>query len=285
MRHGMTAFARVYQQLGDYRVQVEIRSVNHRYLELAPRIGEHWRHLEAPMRAHLQRMLKRGKVEFWLTVEAAGQASLPSLDEHVLLMWIERLEAHRYESLGKPGWDVLLGLPGVLDEGSGAGLPADEVIMAVFDEALDELLRVRAAEGEAMAAAISERLDGVVAQVALVRAHYPQVQAKIEQDLRDKIAALKVEVDQQRFEQELVYLLSRADIAEEIDRLDFHVAETRKTLAQKGSIGRRLDFLMQEFNREANTLGSKSADPVISRAAVELKVLIEQMREQVQNIE
>ncbi|MBV7435119.1 YicC family protein [Cardiobacteriaceae bacterium TAE3-ERU3] len=285
MRHGMTAFARVYQQIGDYRVQVEVRSVNHRYLELSPRIGEHWRHLEAPMRERLQRMLKRGKVDFWLTVEAAGQAALPSLNESVLQMWIERLEAHRYESLGKPDWSVLLKLPGVLNDSSEAGLPDDEAIMAVFAEAVDELLRVRAAEGEAMASAINERLDSVAEQVAAVRAHYPQVQAKIEQDLRDKIAVLQIEIDQQRFEQELVYLLSHADVAEEIDRLDFHVAETRKTLAQKGSIGRRLDFLMQEFNREANTLGSKSSDQLISRAAVDLKVLIEQMREQVQNIE
>lgn len=285
MRHGMTAFARVYQQIGDYRVQVEIRSVNHRYLELSPRIGEQWRHLEGPMRERLQRLLKRGKVDFWLTVEAAGLASLPALNEHVLQMWIERLEVQRYESLGKPDWSVLLKLPGVLNDSSAAGLPDDEVIMAVFAEAVDELLRVRAAEGEAMASVINERLDGVAEQVAAVRAHYPQVQVKIEQDLRDKIAALKVEIDQQRFEQELVYLLSRADIAEELDRLDFHVAETRKTLAQKGSIGRRLDFLMQEFNREVNTLGSKSSDQLISRAAVDLKVLIEQMREQVQNIE
>ncbi|UJF25340.1 YicC family protein [Suttonella sp. R2A3] len=281
----MTAFARVIREIGDYRVQIEMRSVNHRYLEFSPRLGEAWRGLEPKLRERLGKQLKRGKVDCWIYVEPIEGQRIPELNTQALHTWLERLNSEHYTSLGQPDWAVLLRLPGVLDSASDDDLPSEQAVLAVFDEVLGQLREQRAAEGEAMAAVINARLQAVGEEVAALRAHYPSVKAGIEADMRTKFDALTVEVDSQRFEQELVFLLAKADVDEELDRLDFHIQQTREALAQSGAVGRRLDFLMQEFNREANTLGSKSADAVFSRAAVNLKVLIEQMREQVQNIE
>lgn len=285
MRHGMTAFARVYRQTNQHRIQIEIRSVNHRYLEIAPRIGEQWRHLESSMREHLQKRLKRGKIDFWLSIENSTGAAIPDLNDNALRIWRERLSAYRDDQLPPPDWHTLLALPGVLNNNDSSDQPQDDTIMTLFSDACTQLIAARASEGSAMSAVISNKLDLVNSEIHTIRDRYPEVQAGIENNLRDKITALRIDIDQQRFEQELVYLLARADIAEELDRLSFHINETRTTLNQPGAVGRRLDFLMQEFNREANTLGAKSNDPIISRAAVNLKVLIEQMREQVQNIE
>lgn len=285
MRHGMTAFARLTREIDDYRVQIELRSVNHRYLEFSPRLSEAWRDIEPLLRERVQQQLKRGKVDCWLSVESLAGKRIPLLNEQALATWLARLRAPREMSLEPPDWSVLLGLPGVLDDAGDDDLPSEAAVLALFDQALAQLCAQRAAEGRAMAAAIETRLAKVAEEVAALRTHYPQVKAQIEADVRAKLDALGLSVDASRFEQELVFLLSKADVDEELDRLDFHVQQTREALAQSSAVGRRLDFLMQEFNREANTLGAKSSDVVFSRAAVNLKVLIEQMREQVQNIE
>ena len=260
MRQSMTAFARATEESAQWRISVEMKSVNHRFLEVNVKMGDTLRHLEGVIRERLQAAVARGKVEVWLFVEALGESSSQRLDSAALAAWLQRLgTADPQGALGKPAWSDMLALPGVLVKEHDS---EDALDAAVLGARLDSMSAV---------------LDGVVADL-------PQLQEKTAASLQERLRALQYEADPAVAGQALSQILAKMDIQEELDRLRFHIEEARKTLQQDGAIGRRLDFLMQEFNREANTLGSKAGDNAQSQASVELKVLIEQMREQVQNL-
>ncbi len=281
----MTAFARAVEENGRWRVSVELKSVNHRFLEVQMKMMDALRHLEGGIRERLQAAVQRGKVEVWIFVETLSDARAQRLDGVALSQWLQALAAADGSNvLGKPSWGDVLALPGVLVRERDSEDALDNMILRLFAQALDDFLAMRAREGEAITQVLAQRLDDIDGQLAHIHAHLPRVQEKTAAQLRERLAALRAETDPAVAGQTLAVLLSKMDVLEELDRLRFHVEEARKTLQQDGAIGRRLDFLMQEFNREANTLGSKAGDNVLSQAAVDLKVLIEQMREQVQNL-
>jgi len=285
MRQSMTAFARAVDENGRWRVSVELKSVNHRFLEVQMKMMDALRHLEGGIRERLQVTVQRGKVEVWIFVETLSDARTQRLDTAALAQWLQALAAaDSGNALGQPAWGDVLVLPGVLVRERDSEDALDDMVMHLFEQALGDFLGMREREGTAIARVLAQRLDDIDGQLAHVHAHLPRLQEKTAVQLRERLAALRSEVDPAVAGQTLAAILSKMDVQEELDRLRFHVTEARKTLQQDGAIGRRLDFLMQEFNREANTLGSKAGDNVLSQAAVDLKVLIEQMREQVQNL-
>lgn len=281
----MTAFARATEETARWRISVEMKSVNHRFLEIQVKMGDTLRHLEGVIRERLQAAVARGKVEVWLFVEALGESSSQRLDSAALAAWLQRLgTADPQGALGKPAWSDMLSLPGVLVKEHDSEDALDAAVLRLFDAALADFLAMREREGAAITAVLGARLDSMSAVLDGVVADLPQLQEKTAASLQERLRALQYEADPAVAGQALSQILAKMDIQEELDRLHFHIEEARKTLQQDGAIGRRLDFLMQEFNREANTLGSKAGDNAQSQASVELKVLIEQMREQVQNL-
>ena len=285
MRQSMTAFARATEETARWRISVEMKSVNHRFLEIQVKMGDTLRHLEGVIRERLQAAVARGKVEVWLFVEALGESSAQRIDTVTLGTWMARFsDADPCGALSKPTWSDMLALPGVLVKEHGSEDALDAAVLRLFAAALADFLAMREREGTAIAAVLGARLDSMSAVLAGVVAELPQLQEKTAANLQERLRALQYEADPAVAGQALSQILAKMDIQEELDRLHFHIEEARKTLQQDGAIGRRLDFLMQEFNREANTLGSKAGDNAQSQASVELKVLIEQMREQVQNL-
>ena len=288
MIRSMTAFAQKEQQSAWGMITWELRSVNHRYLETVIRLPEVLRFLEPAVRERIGHYLSRGKVECSLKFQsAAGALAEITLNRPL----VERLltVAAELEQLMGPGTGLrpvdVLHWPGVVSE---AEPDLEEVKMAVLaglDEALVELVATREREGNRTAEMIRQRCQASSEQVQQVRARRPEVVAKLRERLFTRLAELPVEADPGRLEQEMAIIAQRLDVEEELDRLDAHLSEIGQVLQRTEPVGRRLDFLMQELNREANTLSSKSSDTETTRAAVELKVLIEQMREQVQNIE
>ena len=287
MIHSMTAFARA-EQAGEHgTLSWEIRSVNHRYLEPHLRLPEAFRDLEGAVREALRKGLSRGKVECTLRFaeDAAGRSmqvdherarQVISAAENVATLIKQPAPLNPLE---------ILAWPGVLVGDSADPQALNNTALQVFHQALEQMKAGRLREGEELARLISDRLDAIGAETATLRSQVPQMLAAQRQKLLDRCAEMRVELDPQRLEQELVMLAQKSDVAEELDRLGTHVTEVRRVLKSGGAAGRRLDFLMQELNREANTLGSKAFDTRSTQAAVNLKVLIEQMREQVQNIE
>lgn len=287
MAYSMTAFTRQTQDADWGSLQLELRSVNQRYLEPHFRLPDSLRDLEPAYREALRKRLSRGKVECTLRFDPAHDDATLSVNETRLATLAQALGRVREQvpDAAMPNALALLDHPGVL-ESDGVDLErVQQAAQALFATALDDLTAGRAREGERLAALIRERLAGIRDLVAEVRAHLPAILDNQRQQLADRLNAFKAELDPQRLETEIALLAQKADVAEELDRLETHVAEVERQLRQKGPIGRRLDFLMQELNREANTLSSKSIVADTTRCAVELKVLIEQMREQVQNIE
>ncbi len=285
----MTGFAR-HERSGAFGTLVcEIRSVNHRFLDATVRLPDSCRALEPELRQALSARLKRGKVDCTLQQRAgpAGATGL-DIDHDVLRRVLERL-AELKQALAQPPAPIdlveLLRWPGVLREGDTGGDELQQAAQALFGQTLDHLAQARAREGARLGELIEQRLAALAQSLKAIRGRLPEAQERIRQRFADRLAELKVQVDPERIEQEIALLLQRFDIAEELDRLDGHIVEARRALAGTEPAGRRLDFLMQEFNREANTLSSKSQDQETTRTAVEMKVLIEQMREQVQNIE
>jgi uncharacterized protein (TIGR00255 family) len=284
----MTGFARS-ELAGPLGTLVcEIRSVNHRFLDASLRLPDSCRALDPELRAHLSRELKRGKIDCTLQQrgsEAAG--SNLEIDTAALERLLARvrelsklLPEHSQVDLVE-----LLRFPGILREPSTDSETLLQAVRKLFGETVTELARARAREGERLAALIRQRCATLASLVGQIRARLPEANARIRARFHERLQELGAQVDQDRMEQEILLMLQRFDIAEELDRLDGHLTETEHTLSGNEPAGRRLDFLMQEFNREANTLSSKSQDIETTRAAVEMKVLIEQMREQVQNIE
>jgi uncharacterized protein (TIGR00255 family) len=285
----MTGFAR-RETAGEWGTLVcELRSVNHRFLEAGFRLPEELRAAEGELRARLTRQVRRGKVDCTITYrrpQDAGSALAvdPVALERVLAA--VRVVAH---SLREPAAAVnavdVLRWPGVLREDGGSSEQLLAAAYAVFGATLEELVAARAREGARLRELLEQRCSGVEALVAGLRARLPEVQARMRTRLKERLAELTASVDSERLEQELALLLQRLDVDEELERLAGHIGEVRRVIGASEPAGRRLDFLMQELNREANTLSSKSQDLETTRSAVDMKVLIEQMREQVQNAE
>jgi len=288
MLRSMTAFARQERSSAWGTMIWELRSVNHRYLETAVRLPEALRGLESLVRERIGAALTRGKVECALKLQSAGSALTAITLNRPL---VERLLeiAGEVEHLIGPGTGLRLGdvlrWPGVVNE---VEPDLDEIKLAILgclDAALAELIATREREGQRTAELLRQRCEAIRLQVRRVRARRPEVQARWRDKLLSRLADIPADADPGRLEQELTLIAQRLDVEEELDRLDAHLDEIQTVFERTEPVGRRLDFLMQELNREANTLSSKSADTETTRAAVELKVLIEQMREQIQNIE
>lgn len=283
----MTAFARREHSLASGQLSVELRSVNHRYLEASFKLPDSLKPVEMPLREQLKKRVARGKVEVNLRFyPTQGGDSLAVNSERLeaLGQALDQVRATILDSVAPNAMD-LLQWPGVLAEADTDMDAVFESMKALFADALDDLIAHREREGKELADLLRQRLDAIEVIVAEVRKNAPALVESFRDNLKAKAAKLSVDLDPERLEQEVVLLAQKADVAEELDRLDTHCQEARHVLNQKGAIGRRLDFLMQEFNREANTLGSKATNTDTTQAAVDLKVLIEQMREQVQNIE
>ncbi|AXO63546.1 YicC family protein [Pseudomonas sp. phDV1] len=287
MVHSMTAFARNEQATAHGTLSWELRSVNHRYLEPHLRLPEAFRDLEGAVREALRQGLSRGKVECTLRFaeESAGKPLQVDADRaRQLIAAAEQVAALIRQPAPLNPLEVLA-WPGVLVADSADPQALNAAALKLFDQALGELKAGRAREGAELAKLLNERLDSILDEVAALRELVPQMLAGQRAKIETRFAEMQAELDPQRLEQELVLLAQKSDVAEELDRLSTHVSEVRRVLKAGGAAGRRLDFLMQELNREANTLGSKAFDTRSTQAAVNLKVLIEQMREQVQNIE
>ncbi|HHW76757.1 MAG TPA: YicC family protein [Xanthomonadaceae bacterium] len=288
MLRSMTAFARQEQSSAWGTITWELRSVNHRYLEAAVRLPEALRGLESLVRERIGAALSRGKVECTLKLQTAGEALTAITLNRPLVGRLLEIASELEHMMG-PGTGLrladVLRWPGVVNE---AEPDLDEIRLAILDcldAALAELIATREREGRRTAELLQQRCDAIRTQVRRVRARRPEVQARWRDKLLSRLADIPTEADAGRLEQELVLIAQRLDVDEELDRLDAHLDEIQGVFARTEPVGRRLDFLMQELNREANTLSAKSADTDTTRAAVELKVLIEQMREQIQNIE
>jgi uncharacterized protein (TIGR00255 family) len=288
MIRSMTAFAR-HQEHGEWgELTWEVRSVNHRYLEAVVRLPEELRAIEPAVRERVTQRLGRGKVECNLRYrQASGGTVALQVNERLVeqVLAVADAMAHRLHSSHHPSIMDVLRWPGVMETGEQDFTPVQEAAMVAFDQALDALIETREREGARLAELIAQRVEGLRGQVELARERMPQVIEGVRERLRARLAEVVENLDQDRLEQEMALLAQRLDVDEEMDRLTTHLDEVERVLKQDEPVGRRLDFLMQELNREANTLGSKSADSATTAVSVEMKVLIEQMREQVQNIE
>ncbi len=284
----MTGFAR-RETSGSWGTLVcELRSVNHRFLEVGFRLPDELRATEGELRARLTKQLRRGKVDCSISYRRPqGSAGMLDIDPGAL----ERvLQAVHVVNRSLPAPATLNALevlrwPGVLREESAGADELQQAAQELFVQTLEELVATRAREGLRLRELLGERCTSLERLVAGVRARLPEVQARMRTRLNERLAEITASPDQERLEQELAILLQRLDVDEELERLTGHIEEVRRVIAGTEAAGRRLDFLMQELNREANTLSSKSQDLETTRSAVDMKVLIEQMREQVQNAE
>ena len=288
MPRSMTGFARQEIQAPWGQLICEIRSVNHRYLEPTLRLSDSLRGMEPVLRDKLRQALGRGKVELVLAFKPDDSTGM-STDfnkemAQALVAMAEKVNALMTNPAPINSLDILR-WPGVMQGKDLDQNALENAATDLFNSTLKKMIENRSREGEELAILIEQRLQSIAEQVKVLRANLPELQTLQEEKLRTKLESLKVDVDQERLAQELVYLAQKSDVAEELDRLEAHITEVRLTLKQKEPIGRRLDFLMQELNREANTLGSKSTTASTTQSAVDIKVYIEQMREQVQNIE
>ena len=288
MIRSMTAFARREGHSNAGQLIWELRSVNHRFAEISLRLPDDLRGLEPQIRAGISAVIRRGKVDASLRLKVeSGEREDVVLDEHQarsVLKACSAIEALMDNPDRVSPLDVLQ-WPGVLQpaEIDFSQIGAD--VMALLDEALEELCESRAREGAQIAELLRQRCQAIRDQLVLVRKHLPDILQAQRQRLQKRLEELSATLDTERLEQEVVLLAQKMDVDEELDRLDLHLTELERILSQSEPVGRRLDFLMQEFNREINTLASKSVAGVTSQAAVEMKVLVEQMREQIQNIE
>lgn len=288
MPRSMTGFARLEEQYPWGHLICEIRTVNHRYLEPGLRLSDALRSLEPSLRESLRSQLGRGKVDVVLAFKPDEASGLSTDFNYELARDLVRMVEQVNQLAANPApinaLDILR-WPGVLKARELDQELLDKEALTLFERTLRQLLDNRAREGAELSNLIEQRLQAISEQVTEVRGRMPELAAQQQEKLRARLEVLNTEVDEDRLAQELVYLAQKSDVAEELDRLAAHIAEVRRTLNQKEPIGRRLDFLMQELNREANTLSSKSTASSNTQAAVDMKVFIEQMREQVQNIE
>lgn len=289
MIRSMTAYASTEAATAHGQLAWELKSVNQRYLDLSLRLPDEFRALEPEVRARLKQRLSRGKVEAGLRFRADPAAASTGLQLNEPLAQA-LIDCHtRLAGMAggnqEPELTGMLQWPGLITEQRPDLEDEHRQALELLDTAVESLVDAREREGGAIAAMLGERLDGIEAQVRTVRAHLPAVREALRARFQERLDGLGTDLEPGRLEQEVVLQLQKLDVDEELDRLDTHIAEARRVLDLDEPVGRRLDFLMQEFNREANTLGSKAGVAETTVAAVELKVLIEQMREQVQNVE
>ena len=288
MTLSMTAFSRQQNEQEWGSLTWEVRSVNHRYLETSVRLPESLRALENGVREAVRKRLTRGKVECALRFQSEAKISS---DLHLNTTLIKQLVQANVEieqitgtSSNLSNMEVLR-WPGVIEEQDFDKTSIEKQALSLFGAAMDDLVATREREGAELQGFIKKRIDAVREIVVNVRNKMPEILVKQKQNILDRLAELQAELEPARLEQEVSLLAQKADVEEELDRLDSHLNEVERVLNAKGQKGRRLDFLMQELNREANTLSSKSIVVETTLSAVELKVLIEQMREQIQNVE
>jgi len=287
MIRSMTGFARRERQYPFGLLAWELKTVNHRFLEIGCRLPEELRPAEADFRQSIAAAVRRGKLECSLHFRPAAAQSCIDVDAALLGALTQRVreiaaaagEAARIEAIDLLRW------PGVVRDTQRDAAPLIAAAHALLAEGLTELAEFRDREGARLREALEQRCAGLLELTARVVERLPEVRTRLRAKFLERIAQLTAEVNQERLEQELALLALKFDVDEEIDRLRGHVAEVRKALDGQEAAGRRLDFLMQELNREVNTMSSKSQDLETTRAAVDMKVLIEQMREQVQNVE
>lgn len=288
MIHSMTAYGRVENSEGQNSISCEIRSVNHRYSEISIRLPEELRPLEQKIRDHISGKIKRGKIECNIRIEKhnAYDEAL-SINQDLLKNIIEaskRINSDLSTSAPLDSLD-LLRWPGVLEKSTLDVKEIDKLLFPLVNEAIDIVIDTRQREGEKIKKMLTDRCTKIKEIINNVQKQIPDILKNYRKKLTQRVQEISDEIDNDRLEQELLFLSQKADIEEEIDRLGAHVDEVVRVIDRKEPVGRRLDFLMQEMNRESNTLGSKSNHIYTSNASVELKVVIEQMREQIQNIE
>lgn len=288
MIRSMTAYAGNEASIGDSTINCELRSVNHRYCDITLKLPDQLRFIEADLRSIITAKICRGKIECTLSYKKQannGQGYNVNMDAvAALLAATDQIEEHMLAPLSFSALDVLA-FPGIQQEAITDKSHLNEEITHLVKQTLAQLIEVREREGAQLKVLIEERCKKMQGFVASAGQRMPEVLLLIRNKLTDRITELVAQPDFDRLEQELVILAQKLDITEELDRLDTHITEVLRVLNQKEPVGRRLDFLMQELNREANTLGAKSTDKEMTQIAIELKVLIEQMREQIQNIE
>ena len=287
MIYSMTAFARleVKKDWGD--AVWEIRSVNQRYLENFFRLPEQFRGLENTLREKLRQSLTRGKIECSLRIETKKQTNAElNLNKELANQVIQSLQWIKSQAgEGEINLTDVLRYPGVVEAQEQDLDAISQDLLTAFDDLLTDFIAMRGREGEKLNYIIQQRLDAIAVEADKVRSQMPAVLQWQRERLLQRFEDAQVNLDPQRVEQEMILLAQRVDVAEELDRLQMHVKETTNILKKGGAVGRKLDFMMQELNRESNTLASKSINADITASAVELKVLIEQMREQIQNLE
>jgi len=288
MIQSMTAFSRAQGQ-GTWGTAVcEVRSINHRYLEVGVRVPDTLHALEASLRERIRHYIRRGKIEFHLRYQPGDVAGAEITINNHLAEKICKANEVIAKMLKMPApvntMDILH-WPGVLQIAEADLETIQDEVLKLLEKALQDLVEARMREGDELKQLFMQRLDGMKTELAKVRHRLPEIYSQQRSRLVARFSDASVELDSARFEQEIVLFAQKIDVSEELERLDAHISEVRRILKQGGVVGRRLDFLMQELNREANTLGAKSIDVDTTRASVELKVLIEQMREQVQNVE
>ncbi len=283
----MTGFAAVTRDVTGGRIAIELKSVNHRYLEFQTRMPEEIRSLEGAMREQIAAALSRGKVDcrVTLTNDTTQTTTTPSQAALTALMATQAEILSAFDARPLSVWEIMHA-PGVMAATEMTAESIKEPLLSLFGDAVAELDATRVREGEKLAQMLIERLDGIDQLTKQVAPLIPQMVQSYEDKLKQKIADANLSAaSDDRLKQEVVLFASRIDIAEELNRLGAHTTEVRRVLKGGGAIGKRLDFLMQELNRESNTLGSKSVSAESTKVSIELKVLIEQMREQIQNIE
>lgn len=289
MIRSMTGFARRERQGPWGTLACELRSVNHRYLELSLRLPDDLRSLEGDARQLLASTLKRGKVEAGIYLRGTATANTTVEINRPLVEQLLRRAAEVSALAGAASAPMspldILRWPGAIRDADRDPSPVLAETISLLRETIGDLNDARAREGGRLRELLRQRCELLAQQVAAVRTRLPEVSARLRAKVGERVAQLGVQVDAERLEQELVLIAYKMDVQEELDRLGSHIDETLQALDSKEPAGRRLDFLMQELNREANTLSSKSQDMETTRAAVDIKVLIEQMREQVQNVE
>lgn len=287
MIYSMTAFARleVKKDWGD--AVWEIRSVNQRYLENFFRLPEQFRVLENTLREKLRQSLTRGKIECSLRIETKKQTNAElNLNKELANQVIQSLQWIKSQAgEGEINLTDVLRYPGVVEAQEQDLDAISQDLLTAFDDLLTDFIAMRGREGEKLNDIIQQRLDAITVEADKVRSQMPTVLQWQRERLLQRFEDAQINLDPQRVEQEMILLAQRVDVAEELDRLQMHVKETTNILKKGGAVGRKLDFMMQELNRESNTLASKSINADITASAVELKVLIEQMREQIQNLE
>lgn len=287
MISSMTGFASKKCQQSWGTVSWEMRSVNHRFLDVSMRLPDMFRSLESRVREALQKKLQRGKVDVYLKFQPGEDMPFTWDLNHALVDQLAAAASEVSNKFNGTQVDVtsVLSWPGVLQKQETAMDAVMNEVMTLLNDSIDELCASRQREGDGLAKFMQQRLNDIRQQVIIVEKRLPLVTEAFRAVIVQKFEDLKISVEAERIEQEMVWVVQKMDVAEEMQRLSAHLSEVERVLEKGGLVGRRLDFLMQELNREANTLASKSSDVQLTQAAVEMKVQIEQMREQVQNIE